>query len=376
MSPDVAVIGGGLVGAAIAYGLTDRKVSVLVLDGGDRDLRASSGNAGLVWLQGKGMGMPAYQRLTRASVKELWPTFAAELTSAAAIDLEYECRGGLSLCVGQEQLELRRALLTRWQEQGDDREPDWEMLDRSAVAKLLPKAQLGPDVVGASFGYHDGQVNPLRLLGALHAGIVRKGGQLRGGCTVRSVETDGHGAIAIDLGRERISAARVVIAAGLGSRELAAHVGLEIPMRPQRGQLLVTERLDPLIPLPLQGMSQTRQGTLLIGATNEENIGYDISTTTEAAAALSARAIRWIPALCKVRVVRHWAALRIMTPDSYPVYAESQSHPGIFVATCHSGVTLAAAHAIAIAEAIATGRLPPSLEPFHHRRFDVPKAAA
>ena len=64
-----------------------------------------------------------------------------------------------------------------------------------------------------------------------------------------------------------------------------------------------------------------------------------------------------------------------MTPDGYPIYAQSQSHPGAFVALCHSGVTLAAFHARELARAIRDGELPDFLTPFHQRRFDVQKGA-
>jgi glycine/D-amino acid oxidase-like deaminating enzyme len=90
---------------------------------------------------------------------------------------------------------------------------------------------------------------------------------------------------------------------------------------------------------------------------------------------LSANAISVIPALSEATLIRQWAGLRILTPDSYPVYAESQTHPGAFAAVCHSGVTLAAVHATLLAEAISAGRLPRSLHAFSQRRFDVPKAA-
>jgi glycine/D-amino acid oxidase-like deaminating enzyme len=112
----------------------------------------------------------------------------------------------------------------------------------------------------------------------------------------------------------------------------------------------------------------------MIGATHEEK-GFDISTTSSAAADLSARAVRIVPSLGRATLVRQWAGLRIMTPDSYPIYTQSESHPGAFVALCHSGVTLAALHATLIADAIASGTLPASLDVFHQRRFDVPKAA-
>src|ERR1700722_16336235 len=373
MTADIVVIGAGLVGAAIAYGLAARNVRVLVLDGHDRDFRAASANFGLVWLHGKGVDMPAYQQLTRHSV-DLWPDFSADLTDTTAIDLQYERNGGLSICLGEAEFEQRRAELQRLDNQLGSAVPDWEMLDRGSLAKLLPKAQPGPDVAGASFGRRDGHANPLRLLAALHAGILRKGGRLRGGSPVHSVQTDGRGMFTIDFGPQRASAARVVIAAGLGSKALAAQVGLDILIRPQRGQILVTERLEPFLPLPMSGLRQTREGTVMIGATHEE-VGFDTSTTSGAAAALSATAIRCVPALSKATLVRQWAALRILTPDGYPIYAQSQSHPGAFVALCHSGVTLAAFHADGLAAAIAAGTLPEGLSPFHQSRFDVPQAA-
>lgn len=363
-----------MVGAAIAYGLAKRELRVLVLDGGDRDFRAASANFGLVWVQDKGIDMPAYQRLTRDSA-DLWPNFCAELTDATGIDLQYERNGGLTICLGEAEFEQQRALLLRLHSQLGASEPDFEMLDRDALAKLLPGVRLGSEVTGASFGRRDGHANPLHLLNALHTGILRSGGLLRGGSTVSSVQPDGSGSFVIAFGAERASAARVVIAAGLGSKSLAAQVGLDIPIRPQRGQILVTERLEPFLPLPMSGLRQTREGTVMIGATHEE-VGFDASTSGAAAAALSADAIRRIPPLSEATLIRQWAALRILTPDSYPVYAESQSHPGAFVAVCHSAVTLAAAHAARLAGAIAAGGgLPASLAVFHQRRFDVPKAA-
>lgn len=373
MNADVVIVGAGLVGSAIAYGLAGRTMRVLVLDGGDIDFRASNANMGLVWLQGKGMDMPAYQALTRDSV-DLWPDFSAELMETSATDLQYDRKGGVTLCLGEAEFEARRAKLTRLHNQLGGAEPDWEMLDRRELDKLLPKARLGPDVVGASFGPRDGCANPFRLLTALHKGIVRRGGQVRGNSSVIAIQKDMAGGFTVDTGSERFSAGRVVVAAGLGSKALAAQIGLDIPIRPQRGQVLVTERLEPFLPLPLHSVRQTREGTVMIGVTNEE-VGFDASVTSEAAAALSAKAVRWIPGLSEVKLVRQWAGLRIMTPDSYPVYAQSETHPGAFVALCHSGVTLASVHATLIAQAVAADGLPPSLDVFHHRRFDVPKVA-
>jgi glycine/D-amino acid oxidase-like deaminating enzyme len=76
------------------------------------------------------------------------------------------------------------------------------------------------------------------------------------------------------------------------------------------------------------------------------------------------------PQLADLNIVRTWAALRVMTRDGFPVYDQSQTCPGAFSAACHSGVTLAAVHALTFAPHIATGELPPDqYAPFSARRF-------
>jgi len=371
MQADVIVIGAGTVDAAIAYGLVGRGLRVIVLDGSDTDHRAARANFGLVWLQGKGTSMPEYQMLTRQSVG-LWPGFHDQLTRLVGGRIDYERNGGLAFCLGEAAFDERRQTLRRLHNVlGGD--PDWEMVDRTALQKLLPKIELGPEVVGASFGHHDGHVNPLKLLASLHEGIRRLGGAIRPNTPVQTITAE-DGTFVVTSGDERFEAGRVVVSAGLGSAALARQVGIEVPLRPQRGQILVTERIEPILPLPASGLRQTAEGTMMIGATQEET-GYDASTTAEAAGRLSRNALRTVPRLGELRMVRQWAGLRVMTPDGLPVYAQSLSHPGAFVALCHSGVTLAGLHADVVADAVAAGSLPASLNVFHPRRFDVPHAA-
>lgn len=372
MQADIVVIGAGTVGAAIAYGLTKGGARIIVLDGGDRDFRAAVANFGLVWAQGKGMDMPAYQQLSADSV-DTWRSFADQLEGATGSDIQYENKGGLVICLGDAEFEARRTLLTRLHNQLGGKKR-WEMVDRKALAALMPRVRLGDEVTGASFGHGDGHCNPLRLLAALHAGIVQNGGQLLGGSIVHSLKSDGRGHFTVGFGDQQVYAARVVIAAGLGSKGLSAQVDLDVPVFPERGQLLVTERLEPFLPLPMSGLRQTREGTVMIGAT-QDGEEFDTSTTSKSAAMLAARAIRRVPALGGVKLVRQWAGLRIMTPDGHPIYAESETHPGAFVTLCHSGITLAAVHATLLAADVLAGKLSAYFEPFHHRRFDVPQAA-
>ncbi|MDB6177706.1 FAD-dependent oxidoreductase [Paracoccus sp. Z330] len=374
---DAIVIGAGTVGAAIGYGLGQRKWRVLVLDGADTDFRAARANFGLVWSQGKGRGMPAYQDLTKRS-SDMWREFHRELcASAGGAQIDYQHAGGIAFCQGDDGFEERKALIEALDDEyrsafADAGEPDVEMLSRDQVQDLMPDLRLGNSVSGASFGRRDGHVNPLQLLSALHKAIQAQGNEIRGRTTVDKIRPKA-GGCEVSSGDLRWQAGRVIIAAGIASGALGRSLGLDVPIRAQRGQVLVTQRLAPVLPLPCSGLRQTAEGTIMIGATKEE-VGADVSVTARASAWLSRKTIKIAPDLARAQLVRHWSGLRIMTPDGHPVYAQSEEHPGIFVASCHSGVTLAAVHADELAGHIAAGALPASYNPFHHRRFDVQTA--
>ena len=364
---EIGVVGGGLVGSALAYGLAKRGRRVVVLDEGDLAHRASRGNFGLVWVQGKGDGAPAYAAWTRRSV-ELWPDFARELRATSGIDVAYARTGGFSFCLDEAELAARAAMLRRMVDQGGPGASDAELVDVAALRRQFPT--LGRAVVGATFCPHDGHVNPLLLLRALRYAGARQGVVFRAEARIERIEA---GAGFRLLGRAlAVEAERVVLAAGLGSAPLAPLVGLRAPLRPNRGQILVTERLPAFLSFACTQIRQTAEGTVMLGDTKED-VGFDDGTTNRAAAQLAARAVRVFPGLARVRVVRQWAALRVMTPDGLPIYERSQHHPDAFLAACHSGVTLAAVHAEDLVAAVLAPQLT-ALAPFSADRFAVEAA--
>lgn len=368
---DFIVAGAGMVGAAIAYGLARMNRRVLMLDGADTDFRAAKANFGLVWAHGKGINHPAYQRLSIEAC-QAWPAFAAQLEAETGMALAYERNGGLHFCLSDEELSSRAAQLDAWQAQTPELAPSTLMLGRAELVRRFPSMRLGKDVAGASLGDLDGQVNPLRLLAALQAAYLRRGGELLNNHAVTAIHKLSGGGFEVVAGDYRARGERVVIAAGLGASALGPMVGLDVPLRPLRGQILVTERVAPLLPIPASGLRQTGEGTVMIGVT-QEDVGFDLGTTSEGAVRMTRKALRILPDLARAKLVRQWACLRVMTPDGNPVYASSVSHPGADIATCHSGVTLASFHAGAYADALANSVLPGSLRIFHHERFNVPK---
>ena len=107
---------------------------------------------------------------------------------------------------------------------------------------------------------------------------------------------------------------------------------------------------------------------------SQEDLGFDTVVRNPVVSLMAERAIRMFPLLAGLNVVRTWSALRVMSPDGFPIYDQSQSYPGAFVATCHSGVTLAANHVLALAphpRRSSAGRF----QPFSARRLHVPSAA-
>lgn len=363
---DAVVIGGGVVGSAIAYGLARRGTRVTILDEGDDALRASRVNFGLVWLHSKGDGMPAYGFWTRRSA-DLWQSFADELKSETGVDTHYVKSGGLSYCLGEAEFGNKSETIRRMREQAERDPYEARMVDRGELMQMMPRVQFGPEVLGASYGPHDGHVSPLNLLHALHTGNQRLGVDYRPATPALEVRPLAAG-FEIRTPKGVVTTPKVVLAAGHGIMPLMKPLGFNVEIIAERGQILVTERMAPMGLLPANGVRQTAEGTFLIGTTNED-VGFNVGTTPQAGAAMVRRQLRVLPALANVRIVRTWAGLRTLTKDESPVYEESAQYPGAFLATCHSGVTLAAVHAIDLADAIHKCKLGADIEPFHSRRF-------
>lgn len=359
---DVIVIGGGIVGASVAYGLAREGARVTVLDDDDGSFRASRGNFGLIWIQGKGFDRSPYARWSRNSAT-CWPQLAEALLSEGGVDVGLKQPGGFHFCFNDDELaEREKRLSTLTAELGDY---PYEMLNNAEVRERIP--QVGPAVIGASYTPMDGHVNPLKLLRGLHTAMKMRGVRLVSDERAERIVPE-TGSFTVHAKRGSYRAERVVLAAGLGNRDLAPFVGLHAPVAPNRGQVLVSERVVPFLHFPTLNVRQTDEGTVQFGDSMEE-VGFNDLTTTHVLADIARRGVRAFPMLSQVRLVRMWAALRVLSPDGFPIYNESEAHPGAFVVTCHSGVTLAAAHAMRIAPWTLGAPMPEEVTTFSADRF-------
>jgi glycine/D-amino acid oxidase-like deaminating enzyme len=342
---DVAVIGGGLVGSCIALGIARLGSRVVLLDEGDAVVRASRANFALVWVQSKGLGLPEDAGWTIRS-SDAWDDFAKSLKQESGVDVSFERQGGFNLALSEDELERRALQLRRLHNQPGMVRYKTEILNRSRLMPMLPS--LGPDVVGASYCPLDGHCNTLRLYCALHTALRNRGAHYLPSHRADAIAHSG-GEFRLTTAGGAVHAPKIVIAAGNASMQLAPMVGLYAPMNPNRGQIIVTERVQPFLKYPIATIRQTDEGTVIVGdslldATNPDEVSISVS------AVMSERAVRMFPVLGRLNIVRMWSGIRV--------------------------VTLAANHTLALARMIARGELDQTMVvAFSIRRFNVREAS-
>lgn len=368
---EFALVGGGVVGLSIAIGLLKSGHQVVVLNGDDRDLRASQGNFGLVWLQDKGPDFAPYAKWTRQAV-EAWPDFSQFITGLSGTELAFDQSGGFEFFTDAKAMQEYASRLERQQEFLGNRF-SFEMVSGDDLRR--EHCDIGQGVVGAAYCPLDGHVNPLKLVSALRASVLALGGRIIPDAFVTDIEHSRDGSFELSLRQGgHFLADRIVLSAGLGSNPLARKLGFATQVWPQRGELLITEKLADTLPFLSSTIRQVDEGGIQIGGTAAD-VGPDDSETLDVMTKLARHAVSVFPKLTDIRVVRAWGALRVMSPDAYPVYQKSDAYPGASLVTCHSGITLASLHGTVLADWLVGNSEAPDLEAFDENRFSISEAA-
>ena len=368
---EVIVVGGGVIGVSLAYGMVKNGAKVILIDKVDNRLTASRGNFGLVWVQGKGKGMPRYVEWS-IEATEKWPEFAENLETESGFNLNYEKTGGLDICLGEEEHEERVNFIEEMSQASSSGSYDCEMISIKELQGMIPEIKLGKEVSGASFCSHDGCVNPLNLLKAMSSSFQENGGGYRPEQFVQKIEYSSNG-FKIETETHSFNAKKLVLACGLMTTKLASMVGMKVPVIAERGQIIVTESTSRVFNYPTAGIRQNYDGSFMLGASHEA-VGYNIETSYEVLQNIAKRAIQILPSLKNLQMIRSWAALRVLTPDKMPVYLESDQYPGAYAITSHSGVSLASLHSSNLVEWILEERIPPGFTAFHPKRINVQEA--
>jgi glycine oxidase len=354
VSPDVLVIGGGVIGCAAAYELAAPGRSVLVVDRGAFGAEASSAAAGVLAVA-SGDAQGAELALRRAS-RESYPALIAALGEASGVDVEYETRGVLELVLSEDEEPAVRERAAARRAQG--LRAEW--LDARALAAAAPGAN--PAARGGVFWADEAQVRPERLVEALAAAARRRGAELTPGAEVRAVERHGRRIARVLVNAEWITPGTVVLAAGAWAPRVPG-VAPWLRIEPARGQMLAL-RPDTLPSAHVLShgdgyLVPRRDGELLVGATVEA-AGFTKAVTPAGLDALLANVRTTAPALLAAPLARVWCGLRPYAPDGGPVLGRAPDTENLILACGHhrNGILLAPITA-AIVTAAVDGRPPP-----------------
>ncbi|MCA1566845.1 MAG: glycine oxidase ThiO [Acidobacteria bacterium] len=383
---EAVVIGGGVIGLAVARELARGGAEVVLIERGEAGAESSWAAAGMLAPQVEADRADEFFKLAAAS-RDAYPAFARELEEESGVDIELDRTGTLYLAFTEaDEEECERRLL--WQTRAGLRV---ERLTAVEVRALEPR--VSARVRSALRFPLDGQVENRRLTSALAKACGRRGVRVITQTEVSTVKVEDGRAVGVETSRGMMRASSFVVACGAWSSMLrldtaaaheisATHGGDAQETRPRiepvRGQMLCFAPAAAQSPLvrhvvysPRGYLVPRRDGRLLAGTTTE-HAGFDKSVTDTGREAITMQAREIAPAVDALVVSEAWAGLRPRGADDWPVLGALADVPNLFYATGHyrNGILLAPLTGALVAGMILRqGMTSPLLEAFTPERF-------
>ena len=329
---DAVIIGGGVMGCAIAYNLAKEGLKPVVIERSDIGGEASGSNGGGVRQSARNLKeMP----LAMESIQ-----IYSQLHEELDMDVEYVRAGNLRLCTSEEELESMRQSVENQKTVG----LELTMLDRKQVLEINP--HIGEKVSGASFCPTDGHVNPFLVTYGFFKKAKDLGARLFTHEEVMEVQLRKSKVTGVVTDKQIFETDLVVDAAGVAGRKVANMAGLDLPMRPVFSEALITEPFPPLFQQMVghaKGLfygRQTGHGSFFWGGF----VGTEQFIHREGkplfhfiGPAISEMVIDYFPILKNLNVIRMWSGLIAQMSDALPVLGFAEEVPGFVFATGFSG---------------------------------------
>lgn len=356
---DVVIIGSGVVGSSIAYHLSERKEKeILVIDKGFPLSGTSGSTQAWVWVHNK---TPSWYGELSMYSAELYPFLEKKIG-----DVEYKRTGGIAPFFDEADREKALRLAEKQAKVGIQ----IDVLNREQVLEKEPA--LSPNIAGATFSRIDGNVNPFRLVELYIKAAKKNNVQFSFYNPVIDILKK-NGKFEITTKEGTYFAKQLILSGGPWTKGLGKLIGVDIPVKQVRGQIIVTEPLAPILKHTIGGMRQADNGEILVGYSKEE-VGYDRRTTLDVIQDTAKMAVDYLPALAKANVVRCFSGIRVMPEDGFPILGEIPSVENAYLAVMHSGVTLSPLVGTLMTELLMEGETSIDLKQLSLNRFNECKA--
>jgi len=372
----VIIVGGGTIGLAIGFELVRRGTSVTIFEKDEAGRGTSYQAAGMLAPDAEieFEELQLYE-FNRESLRR-WPDFADRVEAASGQSVDYRDEGTLIVADDRDAAEALERLYDFQREQG----LNVEWLTGEEAREIEPF--VAPRLSAAVFAPSDHQVDNRRLVDALCAAFEAEGGTLHEDTPIEAVVPDADAPAVRTRDGQRIAGERVVVAAGVWSRELDGLTPEATPpVRPVKGQMIQLRRKRPfdlqhVVRGPEAYLAPKSDGRIVMGATSEE-MGFDTTVTAGGLYDLLEGGWEVVPGIRDLPVDETWAGLRPAARDHAPLLGKTTA-PGILMATGHyrHGILLTPATAVEMTRLIRTGETSSWLEPFSPRRFSEADAAS
>ncbi len=324
---DVIIIGCGVLGSSIAYHLSKHGKSIIVLERGEIMDGTSNATAGRITMQDN---TPRFFGEIAWKSYNNYKTLSEELDA----DLEYKVTGGMKLIYDKEGLKKAEYAVAAQQELGYD----IELISRDRTIELEPL--IYRDNFGAIYSKYDGQVSPFCLVHAYVKAAIRNGARIMRFTNVTGFNLKGNTITEVVTDRGNFAAGLIICAAGIYSRSLGEMLNISIPVHPERGCCLVSEKLPPILHLQLNCITQRITGNIIFGDTYEATDRIDRTTKLESIVSVARGIAKIVPSLTAVQIIRSYTGIRCLPDDGFPILGPCGIIGNFWLALCHNAFRL------------------------------------
>ena len=333
-SANIVIIGGGVTGCSIAYNLAKKGYEDIVLLEKEYLASGATGRCGAGIRQQWGTEMNC--KLASNSM-EIFENMNEILGTKRDIELKQE--GYLILAYSDREMEQFEKNLKLQHSMGIPS----KKITVAEAKEIVPHLNT-EGVVGATFCKTDGHANPFRVTEAYAEAAERLGVDIYTYTEAKDIKVKDGKIVGVETDKGFIRTNRVVNAAGGYSKEIGKMVGLDLPVKPERHQILVTERVEPLQKPMVMSFSyniycqQTPDGSFIMGFGDpNEPESHNIKESWQFLEEMAEKAVNLLPVLSNLRVVRQWAGLYNVTPDAQPILDKANNVDDFYIAAGFSG---------------------------------------